>query len=49
MYPDEHTCKLIDEMLQNGTTLGTELSDALEWDHGIRVEPHSSRSINSWR
>jgi hypothetical protein len=40
MYPDERTCELIDEMLRNGMTRSTELSDILERDHGIRLEPH---------
>jgi hypothetical protein len=40
VYPDERTCKLIDELLRKGTTRTTELSDILERDHGIRVEPH---------
>jgi hypothetical protein len=40
MYLDERTCKLIDEMLEKGTTSSIELSDALERDHGIRLAPH---------
>jgi hypothetical protein len=40
MYPDEQTCKLIDELMRKGTTSTTELSDILEQEHGIRVEPH---------
>jgi hypothetical protein len=40
MYPDEQTCKLIDEMLLKGITRTTELSNILERDYGIRIEPH---------
>jgi ferritin-like protein len=40
MYPDERTRELIDEMLRKGITHSTELSDMLERDHGIRLEPH---------
>ena len=40
MHLDEQICKLIDEMLRKGTTRSTELSDMLERDHGIRLEPH---------
>jgi hypothetical protein len=40
MYLDERTREFIDEMLQKGTTRTTELSDILERDHGIKLEPH---------
>jgi hypothetical protein len=40
MYPDERACKLVDEMLRKGTTRSAELSDILERDHDIIVEPH---------
>jgi hypothetical protein len=40
MYPDERTCKLIDELLRKGIARSTELSDILERDHGIEVPPH---------
>jgi cytosine/adenosine deaminase-related metal-dependent hydrolase len=40
MYLDERTCKIIDEMLRKGTTRSTELSDMLDRDHNIKLEPH---------
>jgi hypothetical protein len=40
MYTDERICKIIDELLRKGITRTTELSDILERDHGIRLEPH---------
>jgi hypothetical protein len=40
VYPDERTRELLDEMLRKGITRTTELSEILERDHGIRLEPH---------
>jgi hypothetical protein len=40
MYPDERTCKLIDELLRKGITRTVELSDILEHEHGISLKPH---------
>jgi hypothetical protein len=40
MHLDERTCKLIDEILQKGITRSTVLSDMLERDHSIKLEPH---------
>jgi hypothetical protein len=40
MYPDERTCELIDQLMRKGTTRTTELSDILERDYGVRIEPH---------
>jgi hypothetical protein len=40
VYPDERTRGLIDEMLRKGITRSTELSEILERDHGIMLEPH---------
>jgi hypothetical protein len=40
MYFDERTCEVIDELMRKGTTRTVELSDILERDYGIRLEPH---------
>jgi hypothetical protein len=40
MYPDAQIYKLIDEMLEKGTTSSMELSDILERNHGISLAPH---------
>lgn len=37
---DKRTREFIDEMLRKGTTRSAELSDILERDHGVRLEPH---------
>lgn len=38
--PDKKICELIDKMMRQGITRGTDLSEVLEKDHGIKIPPH---------